>query len=123
MLKSKRAAYKGTLEEEVYLQFLHADLRLVAKQSGKLPTDVGSWEKAVLTGRFVLQVEASANVGETSGAGRTIKLLLTDGTTDVAAFELRKVDALQVNMVGAKLFLKDPNVRHGVILLSQPASL
>ena len=107
-------------ETELFVQFLHADLRLAAKESGHLPADISSWQEGVLAGRHVLQLEAIENIGDESARkdSRTLKLLLTDGTADVAAFERRPLEDLsEKTTLGAKLFLQDTIVRRGLLLL------
>ncbi|KAJ8603314.1 hypothetical protein CTAYLR_009032 [Chrysophaeum taylorii] len=109
------------LELEVYFQYLYCDLRTAAKATARLPAGIDAWEDRVLQGKFVLQIEALEQIGDETAIKdlRTLKLLLTDGARDVAAFELSRVVDLEPSTpLGAKLFLQDPRVRRGVLLLA-----
>lgn len=111
---------RGDLEAELYVQYLHCDLRSAGKSSGKLPMDLSGWRDGTLSGNFALQIEALGALGDETAAkdSRTLKVLLTDGRTDVAGFELSRIADLETSTpVGAKIFVSNARVRHGVLLL------
>ena len=112
-------AVKGTRgdAEAVYVQYLHSDIR--SSGTRNLPDDVGEWRDGMLEGRRVLQLEAREDIGDESARkdSRTLKILLTDGAVDVQAFERRPIDGLIEADLGAKIFVSDIAVRHGLLLL------
>lgn len=96
----------------MYMQCLHCDLRFAAKNTPSLPADITQWKSGLLAGKHVLQIEAFEEIGD-----ETWKVLLTDGTTSVAGFELCRVVEFSALAPGAKLFVADVQVRHGLLLL------
>jgi len=115
---------KGVIEEFLYTDICHtgeASLPAVAPETEK--------QKAVWKGLFVLQIVEMIDIGkpprgdeaaqENASGPRCLRIIFTDGYREITGMEYRKVHCFSSETkLGAKVVVKDPDVRMGYMLLT-----
>lgn len=123
---------KVSTEKELWSRMLGEDLRLIGDPI--LPSHIGSVEKKVLDGPFVLQICDLVNVAEPllqkapstspspssfpSPSRKMMKIKLTDGHTTAIALEYGVINHLYPSTpIGTKIVVKGVLIRRGMMLL------
>jgi hypothetical protein len=108
----------------------HCDLRRIVS-TGSLPT-IDPTVLTSLQGPFFLQIDSCEDVsipledraGGLNSVNRALKFQLSDGRQEIFAFEHRRLAAVpSIVTKGAKLLVKNVEVRHRLLLLSADNTL
>ena len=120
----------GTAAQDLLASSLSCDLKRIVS-GGALPVPLGD-APTTLVGPVVLQIVRADDVSQPLqcrsnsivNAGRALKLILTDGYNEIAAFEWRRIPSIPLgDVVGAKIICKNVPLRHGLLLLSPENAL